>query len=290
MMAPLARPLDRIPVPVRRLGRILIPRTLRRRIHRRLAPQPWQPRFTWTPPTPRDDLVTAPPDFIGLGMGRSGTTWWWRLLNRHPRVYNLDGLHKERHFLRVQYLWDPPLPHDAARYAAWFPRPPGMLAGEWTPWYLAHPWIGHAIATLAPDARLLVILRDPVERFVSGMTHDLPKSIRNPGSVQFQFYCGLYAAMLGWLEPYVDRDHLLVLQLERCILDPEGELRRTFEFLGLEPHIESNTRLPVNTARRTKLELDPERRGALVKAYESDVAELVGRYPEIDRGLWPNFA
>jgi hypothetical protein len=232
----------------------------------------------------------APPDFIGLGMGRSGTTWWWRLLNRHPLVYNLDGLNKERHYLRFHYLWDPPVPSNAADYAAWFPRPHGMLAGEWTPWYLAHPWTGHAIVTLAPEAKLLVILRDPVERYVSGMTHDLPRSIEDPGVDHFHFHCGLYAAMLKWLEPYVDRDRLLVLQLERCMLDPEGELRRTFEFLGLEPHVEEDTGRPVNAARRPKLELDPDRRRVLVRAYESDVAELVGRYPEIDRSLWRNFA
>jgi hypothetical protein len=195
-------------------------------------------------------------------------------------------VNKERQYLRYQLLDRSPGPEHRDAYAAWFPRPPGMIVGEWTAWYLGHAWLGQALQVVAPDAKLLVILRDPVERYISAMSNE---SLIGPGADVFHFNQGLYSFWLGALAPYIDPSELLVLQYERCVKDPEGELARTQHFLGLDVQMPAQLREPRNPTLEPKLALDADRRQTLVRAYEDDVTELVKRHPEIDRSLWPNF-
>jgi hypothetical protein len=283
-------PLRRIPRPLHRLGRV-IPRKLRRRlVDTAPPPEPWELTLANQPPRCLPGMETAAPDFVGLGVQRAGTTWWWNLLTQHPKVFRRPDQDKEIRFLMARFAWDPPTPESAAEYAAWFPRPPGYLTGEWTPRYLSHPWIGAALSVLAPDAKFLVSLRDPVERYVSGMTHSLLRGGRmKPGYDSLESYFSGYARLLGMLESSVPRDRLLVLQYERCVLEPEAQLNRTFEHLGLDSYTPDDVRARVNVT-PDRLELSPERRNQLVAAFSAEVDDLIRRYPEIDRELWPNFA
>ena len=236
-------------------------------------------------------MEVGPPDFVGVGIGSAGTTWWWRLIRKHPEVYNHPALHRERRFLEHEFTKVSPDEDAAARYAAWFPRPPGMLAGEWTPWYMTLPWMGHVLSVVAPDAKILVMLRDPIERYVSVMTKHLWQDwYAYLHTARLQYACGLYAHLMSQLERHVPRDQILMLQYERCCLDPHGELARTFEFLGLEVAIPDDFDKRVAETVGPKIELDREMRQELVRGYAPDVTELVERYPEIDRSLWPNFA
>ena len=50
---------------------------------------------------------------------------------------------------------------------------------------------------------------------------------------------GRYAAQLEWWLRHFRREQLLLLQYERCVADPQGQLTRTFEFLGLPPQAAS---------------------------------------------------
>ena len=59
---------------------------------------------------------------------------------------------------------------DARRYHAFFPRPVGGKAGEWTPRYMVDFWTPALLREAAPSAKILVMLRDPFERFCSGVT------------------------------------------------------------------------------------------------------------------------
>lgn len=285
-------PSYRLPSPVRRLGRTL-PKPLRRRVVRRWFPPqpPWLPGFDWDPPPCPPGMEVGTPEFIGLGVGRSGTTWWWQLIRKHPQVYNHPALHRERRFLEHAYVRESPKGPAAERYAAWFPRPPGTIAGEWTPWYLSRPWIGQALAVVAPEARLLVMLRDPVERLITALTVNREQPwYELMDTTSYQYAVGLYAHWLALLEQHVERERLLVLQYEQCTRDPEAQLARTFEFLDLEPFVPDDLRKRVNETLSPKVELDPERHRCFVRAYQPDVDELVARYQEIDRSLWPNFA
>ena len=60
---------------------------------------------------------------------------------------------------------------DVAEYHDRFPRKPGQIAGEWTPRYMHDFWTPRLIARAAPEAKLLIMFRDPIERFRSGVPH-----------------------------------------------------------------------------------------------------------------------
>ena len=119
------------------------------------------------PPQPEGWHI-GPPDYIGIGVQKAGTTRWWKLIVAHPDVVG-DGL-KETHHLS-QLGWRPMSDEDREGYFRFFPRPEGAIAGEWTPRYLNLPGLAQTMQALAPEARRLVMLRDPVERYRSGVGH-----------------------------------------------------------------------------------------------------------------------
>jgi hypothetical protein len=152
---------------------------------------------------------------------------------------------------------------------------------------MLHFWAGAVLERLAPDAKVLVILRDPVERYCSGIGKDRGPAGVNHASEVAQFFRGFYGEQLARLAPYVE-DRLLVLQYERCVRERQSQLERTFRFLGVEPVEVANIDDVVGTS--TPRSISAERRALLVEAYRPDVAMLAARYPEVDVSLWKNFA
>jgi hypothetical protein len=104
------------------------------------------------------------PTFIGIGVPRAGTTWLHQLLLAHPDVY-LPSRRKEvrffdRHHDEGQEWYEGFFcpPDQARRYSA---------IGEISPQYLYCDACPERIATLLPEAKLLVMLRHPVDRAYS---------------------------------------------------------------------------------------------------------------------------
>jgi len=240
------------------------------------------------PPKCPDGWTVAPPDFVGLGAQRSGTTWLYSLIAAHPDVQG--GSTKELHYFHR--FWNRPFTDDDARtYARYFPRPPGKLAGEWSPGYLSHFWVPPLVARAAPDAKLLVSLRDPVERYRSGVV--LQSETRRIGAAgaSTAFRLGCYGMQLTHLLSYVGRDRLHLVQFEDCTRDAAGELARIYEFLGLDPGFRpEGIDRRVNAATAKKDDLSAETRAALVDAYTPDVRQLLTLDLGVDVTRWPNFA
>jgi len=249
---------------------------------------------TKEPAVPGPGMLAAPPDFIGIGSMKAGTTWWHSLIVRHPRVYS-PSKRKEMHFFDL-LIGSPYGPEQVDEYHRLFCRPPGMLCGEWTPRYISDFWVPRAMKAAAPDARLLVLLRDPVDRFVSGVTHQITREVAPKISIldlwPSHFARGLYYQHLSRYLRVFRREQLLVLQYERCVADPVGELDRTFRFLGLEmPDTLSAAviRRPRNTTSEAKIKLPPHILTSLIDAYQLDVEQLVREFPEVQVDLWPHF-
>ncbi|HLX86993.1 MAG TPA: sulfotransferase domain-containing protein [Acidimicrobiales bacterium] len=276
--------------------RSLLPPGIRQSIRQRIGPfAPWEQGFSSAAPAPATGETTGPPDFVGIGVQKAGTSWWYELLCAHPAVHHAATAHKERHFF-ARFAFDEFGPQEPGQYHAWFPRPPGAVTGEWTPDYIHQPWAAPLLQASAPSARLLLMVRDPVERFVSGVAHEAPGPGSNLGAVLADaLHRGFYAAALHSWVPRFAPDQLLVLQYERCVADPRGELERTWKFLGLDASLAATlpaARLvePVSPTRATKRALSDDARRRLRELYAGDVAELLGQFPAIDRSLWPNFA
>ncbi|MGP0103078.1 MAG: sulfotransferase [Solirubrobacteraceae bacterium] len=236
---------------------------------------------------------TGPPDFIGVGVQRCGTTRWFDLISSHPEVVRATRA-KELHYFDRFYDGGCTTA-ELTRYHEYFPRADGYTTGEWTPLYATAPWIPRLLAATAPDARLLVLLRDPVERYLSGLQLDI--AVASGGGAPLGRYAqlehfvrGFYHAQLTGLLRHFDRSRILILQYERCTREPQAELRRTFEFIGLRD-IDFTPELGAHPGHQPeKPVLDADTRAAYVQAYHDEMVRLIESFPEVDVRLWPNFA
>ncbi len=245
-------------------------------------------------PAPRPaGWLTGPPDFVGVGAQRCGTTWWHAQLAAHPGVAFEPGLHhKEVHFFDSLAGVEPLPARDIERYARYFARPAaGAVAGEWTPRYMYDGWPLAQIAQAAPHARILVLLRDPVDRYASGYAREdrLARQRGEPGiapaMAEQQVARGFYASQIERAVEVFGRERILILQYERCRAEYARELERTYAFLGLEQSFRpAGERIAPGEPRAR--DLATAERERLARGYAPDVARLVQIAPEIDPQRW----
>jgi hypothetical protein len=239
----------------------------------------------------------GPPDFVGVGAQRAGTTWWHQLIISHPDVsFRRGSNQKETHF----FDWHPDLAAlDAElieQYHRLFPRAPGTLAGEWTPRYMLDPWTPPLLVQAAPEARILIMLRDPVDRYESGLARGVLRAARlareggeAPSESQIaseQIVRSQYREQVERMLAAYPRDRVLILQYERCRAAFEAELARTFTFLGLREVVGAHRgerNLPREPRARPTAAADRER---LARIFAPDVRALLEIAPEIDVDLW----
>ncbi|HVE28682.1 MAG TPA: sulfotransferase domain-containing protein [Mycobacteriales bacterium] len=207
------------------------------------------------------------PSFLIVGAQRCGTTSMYKTLSQHPMVLPAV-LHKGAHYFDTGYGHGPawyrghfPL-HVTARRAA--PAPDRLpITGESSPYYMFHPLAGQRIAADLPGVKLVVLLRDPVERAYSAHTHETARGfetepferalelepvrlageearlVADPAyqshSHQHHAYVtrGRYADQLRRLEALFGRDRLHVVDSQRFFTDPEPVFADVVDFLGV---------------------------------------------------------
>jgi hypothetical protein len=225
-----------------------------------------------------------------VGTQRSGTTWWFGLLLDHPQIRGPRGTRKELHFFEpygARELSDA----DIQRYHQHFPRRKRKLRGEWTPRYMGDAWTPHLLRRAAPDAKLLVMLRDPIERFRSGIVHRQRRGPQRQSiTVSDQMERGRYATQLKHLRAVFPAEQILVLQYERCRQDPVAEYRRTLAFLGARDWIPEELERTRGNPAPGKEDVWPDLDAALHAMLDPEVLELPSLVDGFDLSLWPNFA
>ncbi len=252
--------------------------------------QPWDAPLQ-IPDCP-EGWITGPPDYIGIGAQRCGTSWWYDSMRRNPGIQR-SPLGKEVHYFDRYWRGDDP-DDIASEYASLFPRRPGNIVGEWTPRYLADHWATPLLRKAAPNARLLVLLRDPVARYRSAIAR-LERKASERGTrvllpqVNDAAWRGFYFEQLRHVFDFFPREQVLVLQFERCTMEPVEEMERTCRFLGVDPPDEFPGRLHEHkqAGRRTPGLPDAVSR-ELGERYRDDSTRLAELCPEIDLSLWPS--
>lgn len=259
-----------------------------------LGLDPGEPYATH-PPTPPAGWRTAAPDFVIVGAPDSGGAGLARVLAAQARVHQVRA--DLRAWERFFEAW--PTDEDLERYRAFFARPAGLLAGELAPDLMSLAWQPRMLAEAAPDARIIVLLRDPMDRYLATRArleryrprasgwHYGPRSFSH-WAADRAFLAGRYPAQLGWLADAFPRDHIRVLQYERLMADPARVVHRVLDFLGL-----SGLNVPVDgtTFREpvpSPTPIEPERRALISSLYRSEMPQLRAVAPELDLDLWPS--
>lgn len=172
------------------------------------------------------------PSWLGIGAQRSGTAWFTGLLCQHPDVDLGTNGKKEQQLLHK--VADGRVPE--ADYLALFPDD-GVRRGDFSPQYLRHPSAGVVVPRLVPEAPILVLLRDPVERYRSAMRLGVTrgKSQPYPIPINLQTWAGCYADQLAMWASFVGREPLHVMVYEQVRADPQAAVDAVWARLGLEP-------------------------------------------------------
>ncbi len=281
--------LHRLPLRVHRL----LPPEQREDLRHRLGHfYSWESGYDLSPPPMRAGERPGPPDFVGVGVMMAGWSWWYRLVASHPDVWSRADIPVARHYLS-HFCTAPFGTDEVQRYHGWFPRREGTLTGEWTASYSVEPWVAPLLARAAPDARLLLMVRDPVERLRLGLAATIDSRGPQVGAqTAAALDRGFYGSQLRRLLEFFPPEQVLTLQLELCRADPVGELARTFRFLGLDDSHRpaAGPQPPGSTVGTTPAEDDPDTVRRLVGLYGDDVVELRTLAPQLDLRLWPHFA
>lgn len=178
------------------------------------------------------------PSFVIVGAAKAATTWIVHQLQHHPGVY-LPG--PEPHYFSTEYERGP------AWYAAWFADAgAGQVIGEKSADYLAHPEAAARLAALLPEARLIVQLRNPIERAYSdycmlyrrGAVAAAPADYLRQGATLPRFLeDGLYHRHLGRFLDVFARERIALLLHEDIKHAPEAAIASVCDHIGIPPRI-----------------------------------------------------
>ena len=176
------------------------------------------------------------PDFLGVGALKAATTYLDVLLRGHPQLC-LPANVKEVQFFTRYYDRGPEW------YASLFTRCEGRRRGEISPQYLSDEQCPGRIAALLPEVKLLVSVRDPVQRAYSQYKHWVEeRGYRQP----FETYLAEHPSALTrgeyfrWICRYTDHfplDRIHVLLAEELFGGPERVLHDLFGFLDVDPSL-----------------------------------------------------
>jgi hypothetical protein len=243
--------------------------------------------FPVAPPPPVGSSV-APPEFVGVGTQKAGTSWWSTMIFEHPEVSHYPGFPKERHFFDNALTWFDGSRAFVDEYARWFPRRSGQIAGEWTPRYVCDELTMSLLSEAAPRARVLVIFRNPISRLRSGLTHILTRGhMELHWAISEQLSRNDYAQQLRRAYRHFPAEQVLVLQFERLVADPRTHIRRTFEHLGIDStFVPPSISRPVNRSGTSVPLPAPAAQEILAREYRRQVAELASMTDQIDPSLW----
>lgn len=214
-------------------------------------------------------LGHAAPDFFIIGVQKGGTTSLYNYLARHPAV--LPASEKEIHYFTDHFR------RGDAWYRARFPtryrkwrRMLGLrariLTGEATPYYIFHPHAARRIEARYPDARIILMLRNPVDRAYSHYRYHVKLGVetlsfeqaiaaepqRLAGELERMMadesYCsesyklfsylrrGVYIEQVRRWREYFPREQMLILRSEDFFADPARCFLEVTQFLGLPHH------------------------------------------------------
>ena len=213
------------------------------------------------------------PDFVIIGAHKSGTSSLYGFLTRHAAI--APGVRKEIHYFSKHHnlgeMWyRAHFPTNLSRRRFYKKTGQKLLSGEASPTYLDFPTVPNRMKDVLPNVKLIVILRNPVDRAYSNYHHALrekyeissfekaieseeerrigekEKMISDPSFVPK--HSGVHAYLAGgiyvnhlenWFKHY-SREQFLILDTEDLHNNPQSVMDQVFDFLELPPFYAEN--------------------------------------------------
>lgn len=178
------------------------------------------------------------PTYVGIGAQKCASTWLHRILKEHPTV----AVPKEKEINFFSYWYD----HGYEWYERHFSAAGSAMAiGEISPSYFCEPAVPERLVRYMPEARILLSLREPVERALSNHRHEVRAGHLTGENLSFErglqnnpMYIeqGLYATHLAnWLRHF-PREQILVVLMEDIEADAAAVCRLVYRFVGVDEH------------------------------------------------------
>lgn len=242
------------------------------------------------------------PGYLIVGTKRGGTTSLAAWVYQHPQVAPCRN-NKGTHYFDINY-WRGPNWY-FSRFEK--PRDGWAITGEASPYYMYHPAGPDRIGNALPGVRLIAVLRDPVERAwsqfryetarghetetldraldleprrLSGEEDRLLADPKYPGmAYRHNGYLerGHYADQLERIYSRFPREQVLILESDAMFRDPPSQVRRVWDFLGLDAvevaHLETHNA----NASQGNIPAEQHRRLAdYYRPYNTRLYDLVG--------------
>jgi hypothetical protein len=178
-------------------------------------------------------METEIPNFLYIGTSKAGSTWIFKLLSWHPQIYMYPG--KDIGFFTRDYAkgWD--------WYRSNFkPEARHKVVGEVSHSYLVSQEARDRIHACIPDVKMLVCLREPVERIFSQyldgikngkITGPIEDNLNNTNSLIERSRYGTY--LKSYLELF-PRAQIHITSFDKLVSSPDEFARDIFEFLGVD--------------------------------------------------------
>lgn len=184
--------------------------------------------------------MKQPPSFVGIGAQKSGSTWLYKILAQHPAI----EVSEEKEVDFFSYHYD--------RGYSWYEQQlpvaaPEILRGEVSPSYWVNSDVPKRVRACAPDAKILLCLRDPLDRLLSNHRHEvraghlaeddltLEYGLRNnPMYLEQSRYAKHFKR---WLAVY-PKAQIHVVLMEDIKREPLAVAQRVFRFLGVDESFE----------------------------------------------------
>ena len=207
------------------------------------------------------------PNFFLLGPPKTGTTALAEALGRHPQVF-MSTPKEPNYFLYAggnpyQLRTDRGVPHFEDYVRLFDDAGAARIRGEASPYYISAPHSAREIKRQVPDAKLMVILRNPVERAFSAYRYwykDSPQFRCDPADFREKFLnrtivtdfgrgepgipkmewlqdMGRYAEMIERFDEHFSTDQLMLLRYDDMAADPGASMARVVEFLDVDPQL-----------------------------------------------------
>jgi Sulfotransferase domain len=251
-------------------------------------------------------VTGALPDFVLIGVDKAGTTSFYDLLTQHPLV--------ERAAVKELHFFNDLFGEGVEWYRRCFPTPRWKdgrrtITGEATPIYLSHPHAAKRMSQTIPQARFIVLLRNPVDRAYShyqmlvrrgyepltfekaieaeearsrGERDKLPEdehyTVFNLGRFSYLSRSLYVDQLVRWFE-FIGNEQTLVLKSEDYFESPQETMRLVLDFIDL-PDWEPETWEVRSKYGKVKQQMNPSTRRRLEEYFEPHnrrLYELLGK-------------